>query len=55
MSEEYEELIRTVQALRSVKVDGEYWMLMQACVNSLLKIAESLRGKDNAIDNNTES
>ena len=51
----YNELIRTVQALRTVKVDGEYWMLMQACVNSLLKVAESLRGDDNAINNNAES
>ena len=49
----YNELMRTAQALRTVKVDGEFWMLMQACVNSIVKVAESLRGDGNGINNNT--
>lgn len=49
----YNELMKVVQALREVKVDGEFWMLMQACVNSIMKVAESLRGDGNAINDNT--
>lgn len=51
---EYEELVKVIQYLKAVSVTGEYWMIMQACVNSLTKVAESLRGKDNAINNNAE-
>ena len=31
---EYEELIKTAQILKSISVTGDYWLLMQACVNS---------------------
>ena len=38
-----EELLRAAELLRTVKVGGEYWMLMAACVNSITKVAEELR------------
>ena len=51
---ECEELSKVIQALKMVSVTGDYWVIMQACVNSLTKVIESLRGKENAISNNPE-
>lgn len=51
---EIEELNKVIQLLKMVPVTGDYWMVMQACVNSLTKVIESLRGKENAISNNPE-
>lgn len=48
-----EKLMRTIQALKSVRVDGEYWLLMQACVNSISEVIEEIRGSENGINNNT--
>ena len=50
----YDELMNVAQHLKSVAVTGEYWMVMQACLNSILKVAESLRGEVNAIGNKPE-
>lgn len=50
----YNELMNVAQHLRTVSVTGEYWMVMQACLNSILKVAESLRGEENAIGNKPE-
>ncbi len=49
--DKYKELIAAAQLLKTVKVDGDYWMLMQACVNSIVKIAESLKGEEDANNN----
>ena len=38
-----EELMKAANLLRTVKVDGEYWMLMAACTNSIVKVANELR------------
>lgn len=50
----YEELMNVAQHLRTVAVTGDYWMIMQACLNSILKVAETLRGEVNAINNEPE-
>lgn len=42
----YDELIRAAQLLRSVPVTGDYWMIMQACVNSIVKVAETIKPKE---------
>lgn len=50
MGELYEELIKTASCLKSVSVNGNYWLIMQACVNSVLKVAEAIKqqeGKSN--------
>ena len=41
---DYDILVRTVQVLRTVSVTGEYWAAMQACVNSILQVADRLKG-----------
>ena len=43
--DEYEELIKTAQILKSISVTGDYWLLMQACVNSCLRVAEAIKPK----------
>lgn len=42
--DDYNILIRTVNVLKTVSVDGRYWVTMQACVNSILQVAERLKG-----------
>ena len=54
MNENAEELTKVIQYLKLVPVTGDYWMIMQACVNSLTKVAKSLRGEEDAISNNAE-
>ena len=44
---EYEELLKAAQLLRTVAVPGEYWMIMQACVNSIVNVAEAIKSKPN--------
>ena len=42
------EAFLTVAALlKSVPVTGDYWMIMQACVNSVTRIAEELKNEIN--------
>lgn len=50
----YNELMNVAQHLRTVAVTGDYWMIMQACLNSILKVAESIRGEENGISNTPE-
>lgn len=52
--DKYQELINTAQALKAVKVDGEYWALMHVAVNNILKVAEAIKGDQDAISNNTK-
>lgn len=47
MMNNYEELIKTAQILRSISVTGDYWIPMQACVNSILQVAEAIKSKPN--------
>ena len=53
--DEYQELIKTAQVLKTVKVDGDFWLVMQACVNSILSVAENIKKEvkqNDTIDNN---
>lgn len=60
MGELYEELIKTANCLKAVSVNGDYWLIMQACVNSVLKVAKAIKqqeknankGEQDAINNN---
>lgn len=65
MNNDYEELIKAANALKKVKVDGEYWLIMLASVNSILKVASDMlaimqqeknanEGEQNAISNNNK-
>ena len=42
----YDELIKTAQLLKMVSVTGDYWVIMQGCVNSVLKAAEYIKQKE---------
>lgn len=50
------ELLSAANLLKTVPVTGDYWMVMAACVNSILKVAEELKkGADvDAVNNNAE-
>ena len=52
-----EELLKAAALLKTVPVTGDYWMIMQACVNSITKVAEELKRRQNEIDDkhNSES
>lgn len=52
--DKYQELIKVAQALKTVRVDGEYWALMHVAVDNILKVAEAIKGETNAISNNTK-
>lgn len=57
MGELYEELIKTANCLKAVSVNGDYWLIMQACVNSVLKVAKAIKQqegeKDESVDDNS--
>ena len=42
-----EELLKAAALLKTVSVTGDYWMIMQACVNSITKVAEELKNEIN--------
>lgn len=48
-----EELLKVAALLKTVSVTGEYWTVMQACLNSVLKVAEEL--KKNEVNNEHKS
>lgn len=53
-----EELIKAANALKTVKVDGDYWLTMLASVNSVLMVVSALQemtkeGEKDAINNDT--
>lgn len=50
MEELCEELMATVKCLRCVSVTGDYWMVMQACVNSIQKVAEEIKTRGDNVD-----
>lgn len=51
----YDELIKVVQALKTVKVDGDGWGVMYVAVQNILKVAEAIKGEQDAIINNAKS
>lgn len=50
----YFELKKAAELLKKVPVTGEYWMIMHACVNSILKVAEEIKGDKNAVNNDNK-
>lgn len=52
-----QELLKIAQALKTVKVDGEYWALMHVAVQNILNVAQAIKqqeGKSNeSIDNHS--
>lgn len=55
---DYEELMKTAQALKNVRVDGDAWLIMYCAVNSCMKVAADLkqmeRKEQDAITNNAK-
>ena len=49
------ELLSAANLLKTVPVTGDYWMVMAACVNSILKVAEELKKgeQDEPVNNDT--
>lgn len=43
MDETINELVSAANLLRTVKVDGEYWLQMSAVYNSIVKVAQKLK------------
>lgn len=50
-----DELITVAQLLNRVPVTGEYWEIMLACKNSIVKIAEALKENENAVNNKPDA
>lgn len=46
----YEELMKAAGLLKAVKVDGEYWLLMQAVYNSIVKVANDIREEETKVE-----
>lgn len=44
--ENYNELMQVAQLLKTVKVDGDFWVLMATCVGTIVKIAEAIKPKE---------
>ena len=42
-----EELLKVAALLKTVPVTGDYWMIMQACVNSVTRVSEELKNEIN--------
>ena len=43
MNEEYCELLKVANLLATVEVGGKYWAIMEACRNSVLKVARAIK------------
>lgn len=56
MENEYIELLKVADLLTTVEVGGKYWAIMEACRNSVLKVAKAIKevGADE-IDNEHKS
>lgn len=50
-----EELLKTASLLKTVPVTGDYWIVMHASVNTILKVVEELKRRQNEIDNKHNS
>ena len=42
----YDELIKTAKLLKMVSVTGDYWVIMQGCLNSVLEVAAYIKKKE---------
>ena len=55
--DKYNELMQVAQLLKTVRVDGDFWVLMATCVGTIVKVAEAInpKGEDNndSINNGT--
>lgn len=52
MENEYTELLKVANLLATVEVGGKYWAIMEACRNSVLKVARAIKEvKTNEINN----
>ena len=52
-----EELIKAVNALKTVEVKGDHWLTMYASCNSIkmvISLLQGMRGEENAINDNTK-
>lgn len=47
----YTELMNVARLLKTVSVTGEYWTIMQACLNSVINVAKVVKEEQNAINN----
>lgn len=43
MKNEYTELLKVADLLATVEVGGKYWAIMEACRNSVLKVAVAIK------------
>ena len=43
MNEEYCELLKVANLLSTVQDGGKYWAIMEACRNSVLKVAAAIK------------
>lgn len=50
-----EELLKAAALLKTVKVDGEFWLVMQAVYNSIMKAATEREGETDVESVNDES
>jgi hypothetical protein len=59
MDELINELASAANLLRTVKVDGEYWLQMSAVYNSIVKVAQKLKEsevvKDESSNNSADA
>lgn len=56
MEKEYLELMKATDLLSTVEVGGKYWMIMEACRNSILKVANAIKEvKPDEINNEHKS
>lgn len=51
----YDELINVARLLKTVSVTGEYWTIMQACLNSVLQVAEAIKAEEKENSNEKRS
>lgn len=46
-----EELLKAASLLKTVPVTGDYWMIMQACVNSIMNVANQIKAQQAVCSN----
>lgn len=49
--ENYEELMKAASLLATVSVDGRYWKIMEACRNTVIKVANAIKEQNDEINN----
>lgn len=46
----HEELLKAACLLKTVKVDGDYWLIMQAVYNSIVTVANKIREGETKVE-----